>query len=141
MLILAIDTALEACAVALLDANAATLRAHETLAMASGHAEALMPLLVQLMQGAGMDFRDYRAMVEDSPVDTRLVEVPELIASYRKLAGSLDERTAEVPKLVTTVQELAAKLDQRTADQAAPLACRRCGGRGNGIRARRWRCR
>lgn len=56
MLILAIDTALEACAVALLDANAATLRAHETLAMASGHAEALMPMIERVMKAADTPF-------------------------------------------------------------------------------------
>jgi tRNA threonylcarbamoyladenosine biosynthesis protein TsaB len=56
MLILAIDTALEACAVALLDANATTLRAHETQAMARGHAEALMPMIERVMKAADTPF-------------------------------------------------------------------------------------
>jgi tRNA threonylcarbamoyladenosine biosynthesis protein TsaB len=56
MLILAIDTALDACAVALLDAEANALRAHESLAMARGHAEALMPMIDRVMQQAALPF-------------------------------------------------------------------------------------
>jgi tRNA threonylcarbamoyladenosine biosynthesis protein TsaB len=56
MLILAIDTALEACAVALLDAEAGALRAHEVQAMARGHAEALMPMIERVMKAAETPF-------------------------------------------------------------------------------------
>lgn len=56
MLILAIDTALEACAVAVLDTEASSLRAHEARAMARGHAEALMPMIDRVMQAAGLSF-------------------------------------------------------------------------------------
>jgi tRNA threonylcarbamoyladenosine biosynthesis protein TsaB len=56
MLILAIDTALEACAVALLDAEAGALRAHEVQAMARGHAEALMPMVERVMKAADTPF-------------------------------------------------------------------------------------
>jgi tRNA threonylcarbamoyladenosine biosynthesis protein TsaB len=56
MLILAIDTALEACAVAILDAEANALRAHESQAMARGHAEALMPMIERVMQQAALSF-------------------------------------------------------------------------------------
>ena len=56
MLILAIDTALEACAVAILDTEANSLRAHESQAMARGHAEALMPMIDRVMKAAELPF-------------------------------------------------------------------------------------
>lgn len=56
MLILAIDTALEACAVAVLDTGAASLRAHESQQMARGHAEALMPMIDRVMKAATLSF-------------------------------------------------------------------------------------
>jgi len=49
MRILAIDTALEACAAAVLDTARGTILAHETIAMTRGHAEALMPLVARVM--------------------------------------------------------------------------------------------
>lgn len=56
MLILAIDTALDACSAALLDTEAGALLARESLPMARGHAEALMPLLARLRAAAALDF-------------------------------------------------------------------------------------
>jgi tRNA threonylcarbamoyladenosine biosynthesis protein TsaB len=56
MLILAIDTALEACAVAVLDTDANALRVHESQAMARGHAEALMPMIDRVMRAGGLSF-------------------------------------------------------------------------------------
>jgi tRNA threonylcarbamoyladenosine biosynthesis protein TsaB len=56
MLILAIDTALEACAVAVLDSETACLRAQESQAMARGHAEALMPMIERVMRKAALPF-------------------------------------------------------------------------------------
>ena len=56
MLILAIDTALEACAVALLDSENNAVRAHEQQTMARGHAEALMPMVSRVMKTAGLPF-------------------------------------------------------------------------------------
>ena len=46
MRVLAIDTALEACAAAVLDTERGTL-ASESLPMVRGHAEALMPLIAR----------------------------------------------------------------------------------------------
>jgi tRNA threonylcarbamoyladenosine biosynthesis protein TsaB len=56
MLILAIDTALDACAAGVLDTNAGELIAQESQAMKRGHAEALMPLLARVMKASGVPF-------------------------------------------------------------------------------------
>src|SRR5512139_1184048 len=56
MLILAIDTALDACAAAVLDTVAGELVAQETLPMKRGHAEALMPLIARVVHSAGLSF-------------------------------------------------------------------------------------
>jgi len=56
MLILAIDTALDACAAGVLDTDAGKLVALESLAMKRGHAEALMPLIARVMKEAGIAF-------------------------------------------------------------------------------------
>jgi len=56
MLILAIDTALDACAAAVLDSETGTLVAQESLPMKRGHAEALMPLIARTMQAAELPF-------------------------------------------------------------------------------------
>jgi tRNA threonylcarbamoyladenosine biosynthesis protein TsaB len=56
MLILAIDTALEACAAAVLDTDKNRLIAQESQAMKRGHAEALMPLVARVMKEAGIPF-------------------------------------------------------------------------------------
>jgi tRNA threonylcarbamoyladenosine biosynthesis protein TsaB len=55
MLILAIDTALDACAAAVLDTSAGVI-AQESLAMKRGHAEALMPLISRVMKASGVAF-------------------------------------------------------------------------------------
>ena len=56
MLILAIDTALDACAACVLDTDAARLIAQESQAMKRGHAEALMPLIGRVIREAGIAF-------------------------------------------------------------------------------------
>src|SRR3954452_24722316 len=56
MLILAIDTALDACAAAVLDTEAARIIAQESLPMKRGHAEALMPLIARVMKASGVAF-------------------------------------------------------------------------------------
>lgn len=58
MRVLAIDTALEACAAAVLDTCTAVMTAHELLPMQRGHAEALMPLIKRVMERAGLTFAD-----------------------------------------------------------------------------------
>ena len=56
MLILAIDTALDACAACVLDTDAGALLAQESQAMKRGHAEALMPLIGRVIREAGIAF-------------------------------------------------------------------------------------
>jgi tRNA threonylcarbamoyladenosine biosynthesis protein TsaB len=56
MLILAIDTALDACAAAVLDTRATKLIATESQSMKRGHAEALMPLIARVMKQSGLPF-------------------------------------------------------------------------------------
>jgi tRNA threonylcarbamoyladenosine biosynthesis protein TsaB len=56
MLILAIDTALDACAAGVLDTEAAKLIAQESQPMKRGHAEALMPLIARVIKASGVTF-------------------------------------------------------------------------------------
>src|SRR5579872_5409312 len=56
MLILAIDTALDACAAAVLDTDAGQLIAQESQAMKRGHAEALMPLIGRVIAASEITF-------------------------------------------------------------------------------------
>src|SRR6202158_1386557 len=56
MLILAIDTALDACAAGVLDTEAGRLIAQESQAMKRGHAEALMPLIARVVKASGIAF-------------------------------------------------------------------------------------
>jgi tRNA threonylcarbamoyladenosine biosynthesis protein TsaB len=58
MRVLAIDTALEACSAALLDTDRGGVIASETLVMARGHAEAVMPLIARVMDSAAVEFAD-----------------------------------------------------------------------------------
>ena len=56
MLILAIDTALDACAAVVLDTDKNKVIAQEQAAMKRGHAEALMPLVARVMKESGIAF-------------------------------------------------------------------------------------
>src|SRR5690348_8426446 len=58
MRVLAIDTALEACSVAILDTEHAKTGAQDSLPMQRGHAEALMPLVARILDRAGLDVAD-----------------------------------------------------------------------------------
>ena len=57
MRVLAIDTALAACAAAVLDTDHGIV-ASESLPMVRGHAEALIPLIARVMKQSEMSFRD-----------------------------------------------------------------------------------
>ena len=56
MLILAIDTALDACAAAVLNTDTGKMMAQESQPMKRGHAEALMPLIARVMEEASIGF-------------------------------------------------------------------------------------
>lgn len=56
MFILAIDTALSACSVAVLDAESDSVVAGDSVLMDRGHAEALIPMVERVMAEAGLDF-------------------------------------------------------------------------------------
>src|SRR5260221_2260022 len=56
MLILAIDTALDACSAAVLDTDASKIIAQESQPMKRGHAEALMPLIARVMKASTIAF-------------------------------------------------------------------------------------
>ena len=58
MLILAIDTALDACAAGVLDTDAGKLIAQQSDSMKRGHAEALMPLIGRVIKASGAGFAD-----------------------------------------------------------------------------------
>jgi tRNA threonylcarbamoyladenosine biosynthesis protein TsaB len=58
MRVLALDTALDACAAAVLDTERPDLIASETQPMARGHAEALMPMVARVMEAARLNFSD-----------------------------------------------------------------------------------
>ena len=58
MRVLAIDTALEACSAAVLDTEQGGVLASESIPMARGHAEALMPLVARVMSTAMLEFLD-----------------------------------------------------------------------------------
>jgi tRNA threonylcarbamoyladenosine biosynthesis protein TsaB len=58
MLVLAIDTALDACSAAVLDSERRVIVASETQPMQRGHAEALMPLIARVMDVAAIEFRE-----------------------------------------------------------------------------------
>src|SRR6187399_488486 len=57
MRVLAIDTALEACSAAVLDTEHPQAAVRESIMMARGHAEALMPLIARVVEKAGLDFK------------------------------------------------------------------------------------
>jgi len=56
MIVLAIDTALDACSAAVLDTDAPALLTSESQPMPRGHAEALMPLIDRVMSAAGIAY-------------------------------------------------------------------------------------
>jgi|SRR5262245_5628369 len=58
MRILAIDTALAACAAAVFETDGGRTLAAESLTMARGHAEALMPLIARVMDKAATEFAE-----------------------------------------------------------------------------------
>jgi tRNA threonylcarbamoyl adenosine modification protein YeaZ len=89
MRVLAIDTALGACSAAVLDTAHGGILASESLPMARGHAEALMPLLARVMDEAGTAFADLdRVVVTTGPGSFTGLRVG--IAAARAIALAAD---------------------------------------------------
>ena len=62
-LVLAIDTALGACSAAVIDASLNATLAAQSIEMDRGHAEALVPMIAQVMQSAGLEFNELDRIV------------------------------------------------------------------------------
>src|SRR5207237_9840175 len=96
--VLALETALEACAAAVLDTAWTELAASETLPMARGHAEALMPLVARVMDGANIEFDELdRVAVTVGPGSFTGVRVG--IAAARGIALAAGKPVVGLPPL------------------------------------------
>jgi tRNA threonylcarbamoyladenosine biosynthesis protein TsaB len=113
MRVLAIDTALAACSVGLLDTEHGIL-AVESLPMERGHAEALVPLIARVMGGARLAYRELdRVVVTTGPGSFTGLRVG--IAAARGIALA-----AEKPAVgLSTLAALAAP--QIAADDSVPV--------------------
>jgi tRNA threonylcarbamoyladenosine biosynthesis protein TsaB len=90
MRVLAIDTALAACSAAVLDTGLLGLLASDSLPMMRGHAEALMPLIADLMRRAELAFTDIdRVVVTTGPGSFTGLRVG--IAAARGIALAADK--------------------------------------------------
>src|SRR5690349_13011877 len=116
MRVLAIDTALEACAAAVLNTDNGAVTS-DTLPMMRGHAEALMPLLDRVMKQAGAAFASIdRIAVTTGPGSFTGLRVG--IAAARGIALS----TGKLAIGVTTLEAYAAPWiaqDDKTAVMVA----------------------
>jgi len=98
MRVLAIDTALAACSVAVLDTELLGVLASDSLPMARGHAEALMPLVAELMRRADLAFADIdRVAVTTGPGSFTGLRVG--IAAARGIALAADKPAIGVSTL------------------------------------------
>ncbi len=114
MRVLAIDTALGACSVAVLDTNAGGLVASESVAMQRGHAESLMPMIARVMHQADLKYFNLdRVAVTTGPGSFTGLRVG--IAAARGLALA----AAKPAVGVSTLAAYAAP--QLAQDDAAPV--------------------
>jgi tRNA threonylcarbamoyladenosine biosynthesis protein TsaB len=98
MRVLAIDTALAACSASVLDTGLLGLLASDSLPMARGHAEALMPLIADLMRRAELAFTDIdRVVVTTGPGSFTGLRVG--IAAARGIALAADKPALGVSTL------------------------------------------
>jgi tRNA threonylcarbamoyladenosine biosynthesis protein TsaB len=112
MLILAIDTALDACAAGVLDTGAGQLIAQESLAMKRGHAEALMPLIARVIKQAGIAFASLdRVAVTTGPGSFTGLRVG--LSAARGIALAADKPVVGV----TTLTAYAAPVVSRNGEQ------------------------
>lgn len=112
MLILAIDTALDACAAGVLDTDAGRLIAQESLAMKRGHAEALMPLIARVIKASGIGFAGLdRIAVTTGPGSFTGLRVG--LSAARGIALAADKPVVGV----TTLTAYAAPVVSQNAEQ------------------------
>lgn len=121
MKVLAFDTAAAACSVAVLDGG--RIRAHRARAMRRGHAEALMPMIVDALAEAGLAWGDLD-LVATTVGPGSFTGLRVGLAAARGIALA-----AGIPAFgATTLETLAAGLDEETragAPVAAALDARR----------------
>ena len=114
MRVLAIDTALEACAAAVFDTERDVV-VSETLPMVRGHAEALMPLIARVMQRAGVKFDAIdRVAVTTGPGSFTGLRVG--ISAARGIALAAGKPAVGLTTLATYAAPLIAK------DDSTPIA-------------------
>jgi tRNA threonylcarbamoyladenosine biosynthesis protein TsaB len=112
MRVLAIDTALEACAAAVLDTEHGKV-ASESLPMVRGHAEALIPLVGRVMRQAGHSFADLdRIAVTTGPGSFTGLRVG--IAAARGIALAAGKPAHGITTLAAFAAPLIAEDDKAT---------------------------
>jgi tRNA threonylcarbamoyladenosine biosynthesis protein TsaB len=112
MLILAIDTALDACSAGILDTDTAKMIALESQAMKRGHAEALMPLIARVIKEAGIGFASLdRIAVTTGPGSFTGLRVG--LSAARGIALAADKPVVGL----TTLTAYAAPVVGRNAEQ------------------------
>jgi tRNA threonylcarbamoyladenosine biosynthesis protein TsaB len=112
MLILAIDTALDACAAGVLDTDAGRLIAQESEGMKRGHAEALMPLIARVIKASGIGFAGLdRIAVTTGPGSFTGLRVG--LSAARGIALAADRPVVGV----TTLTAYAAPIVSRNVEQ------------------------
>jgi tRNA threonylcarbamoyladenosine biosynthesis protein TsaB len=110
MRVLAIDTALAACAAAVFDDSRDIVVASETLSMARGQAEALMPLIARVMDLADIEFADLdRIAVTTGPGSFTGLRVG--IAAARGIALAADKPAVGLSTLAGFAAPLIAEDD------------------------------
>lgn len=115
MLVLAIDTALEACSAAIFDSAESTVLVSESQRMERGHAEALIPILASVVQQSRLSYAQFdRIAVSVGPGSFTGLRVG--IAAARGIALA----TGKPVVGITTLEALAAPY--LAADPATPVA-------------------
>ena len=121
MRVLAIDTALAACSAAVLDTEHGGVLASDSLSMARGHAEALMPLIYHVMQRAELAFADLdRVAVTTGPGSFTGLRVG--ISAARGIALATDKPAVGVSTLTAYAAPLLA--DDETTPVIAAIDAR-----------------
>jgi len=111
MLILAIDTALDACAAGVLDTDAGRMIAQESQSMKRGHAEALMPLIARVIKAAGLGFANLdRIAVTTGPGSFTGVRVG--LSAARGIALAADKPVVGVTTLAAYAAPVVNKADE-----------------------------